>query len=79
MKTIEDINLHTWFIDRELDIVPDHFVKTNTPVTHESKLWILEKLQGRFAFSGPGVSFLDNIYPYFEDPKEAVFYELTWG
>ena len=78
-KTIDDINLHQWFIDRELNFVPDHFVKSNTPINIESKAWILEKLRGRFAFSGTNVSFLDNVYPYFEDPKEAVFYELTFG
>jgi hypothetical protein len=54
----------------------------NTPVQDETKMWILERLTGRFAIvlNNDG-SFLasDNLYPAFEDPKEAVFYELTWS
>ncbi len=75
-KTIEDINLIQWFTERELDFIPDHFVKTSTPINNESMSWILEKLRGRFAVSTQ--SFME-ICPAFEDPKEAVFYELTWG
>lgn len=81
-KTIEDINLYTWFTDRELDFTPEHFVETTTPISDNSKIWILEKLTGRFSI-GPGqetrAGFLLDLVPYFEDPKEAVFYELTWG
>jgi hypothetical protein len=76
-KTIDDINLHTWFMDRELDFVPSHFVKSNTILTDESKQWILEKLVGRFAITERG--FLSTLAPAFEDPKEALFYELKWG
>lgn len=80
MKTIEDINLYTWFSDRELPFTPEHFVRTTTPITEESKAWILEKLIGRFSFEGSTLSFLSaGLMPAFEDPKEAVFYELTWG
>lgn len=80
MKTLEDINLYTWFSDRELSFVPEHFVRTSTPVTQESKEWILEKLIGRFALdNGPSNFFSMGSNPAFEDPKEAVFYELTWG
>jgi hypothetical protein len=82
MKNIDDINIHTWFTERELDYVPGHFVVVNTPILDEAKIWILERLTGRFAIvlSNDG-SFLapDNLYPAFEDPKEAVFYELTWS
>ena len=78
MKTIEDINLHTWFMDRELDFVPPHFVVSKTPLTEDSKLWILEKLIGRFSIVGTE-GFFGSLSPAFEDPKEAVFYELTWG
>lgn len=83
-KTVDDINLNTWFMDRELDYVPIHFVPVRTPITPESREWILEKLQGRFAvvidpnFSVINTSF-PSTYPAFEDPKEAVFYELTWS
>lgn len=79
-KTIDDINLETWFVDRELAMAPDHFVRVNTMVTPESRAWILEKLRGRFSISHS--MFPANNNPYqiaFEDPKEAVFYELKWG
>ena len=71
-KTIEDINLHTWFMDRELTWKPEHFTTCTTTATGEARAWIFEKLRGRFVITG-------NIVPAFEDPKEAVFYELTWG
>jgi len=77
MKTIEDINLDTWFTERELDINPPHFTKANTPLTKESKVWILEKLHGRFSLAINANGMVG--CPSFEDPKEAVFYELTWG
>lgn len=69
-KTIDDINIYTWFMDREVFQCPNHFTPTNTGWTTESKIWIQEKLFGRFCL---------NTYPSFEDPKEAIFYELTWG
>jgi hypothetical protein len=78
MKTIEDINLYTWFMDRELDFTPPHFVKSGTVLTDESKVWILEKLTGRFSITG-SEGFFSNLVPSFEDPKEALFYELKWG
>jgi hypothetical protein len=77
MKTIDDINLHHWFMDRELDFVPAHFTVSNTAIRPESRLWILEKLTGRFAMQN-GAGFSSAIHPAFEDPKEAVFYELAW-
>lgn len=80
MKTIEDINLYTWFADRELSYIPDHFTRTTTQITAESKDWVLEKLVGRFAFDFNTDSFFNGgLNPAFEDPKEAMFYELTWG
>ena len=80
MKTIDDINLHTWFMQRELDFTPSHFVTSKTPVTDESKLWILEKLSGRFSLmASQGSVIFGARCPSFEDPKEALFYELTWG
>lgn len=78
MKTLDDINLYTWFMDRELDFVPSHFVTSKTALTDDSRLWILEKLTGRFAITGTE-GFFGSLTPSFEDPKEAVFYELTWG
>lgn len=75
-----DINLYTWFTERELDFCPKHFIATNTPVDTEKKLWILEKLNGRFYLGIKSKDFLmSEQYPYFEDPQEAVYYELTWS
>jgi len=80
MKTIDDVNLYTWFMDRELEFTPNHFVTSKTPITDDSKIWILEKLSGRFSVcSNAKSSFFTTMYPSFEDPKEALFYELTWG
>jgi hypothetical protein len=77
-KTIKDINLHTWFMNRELPFAPTHFVVSTTPITDESKIWIQEKLSGRYAMGAIENAFLEYA-PSFEDPKEAMFYELTWG
>lgn len=86
-KTIDDINLETWFTERELSVNPKHFTKTSAPLTPEAKAWILEKLHGRFSkynksisesFSKYNKSIIESC-PAFEDPKEAVFYELTFG
>ena len=77
-RTIEDINLNTWFIKRELDFVPKHFAVSSIPITAESRIWIQEKLSGRYTMLLPENIFLGRV-PAFEDPKEAMFYALTWG
>ena len=77
-KTINDINLYEWFGSRKLDFAPAHFVKVNTHINEESKVWIQEKLQGRYSLYPAEDSFFA-VIPAFEDPKEALFYELTWG
>lgn len=75
-----NINLHTWFSDRELKHCPIHFVHTKTPITDQSKQWVLEKLTGRFCLVNRNeVAFFMELTPSFEDPQEAVMYELTWG
>jgi len=79
-KTLDDINFDTWFIERELNMTPPHFTLTSTPITNESRIWVLEKLRGRFAIKPSTFSSIGGPYQVaFEDPKEAVFYELTWG
>jgi len=80
---VNDINLMTWFSERQLEFCPKHFVKANTCIDDEKKLWVLEKLTGRFCIlpSSIGLQSLfdtDDVI-YFEDPKEAVFYDLTWS
>lgn len=73
------INLYTWYQQRQLNYCPTHFVATTTPLTTESKMWILERLQGRF-FVHQMLSLRDiEGAPHFEDPEEAVLYELTWS
>jgi hypothetical protein len=76
-KTIDNINLYTWFMNREVNPCPEHFVKSNTELSDESKIWIYEKLSGRFSLSGSEL-FIGQC-PSFENPKEAMMYELTWG
>lgn len=51
---MNSVNIHTWFEQRELNFCPKHFVKTNTPISTESKLWILERLTGRFYIKSVG-------------------------
>lgn len=75
------INLYTWHSERELKFCPKHFIRTNTVLTNESKSWILESLNGRFfvaAHDNDSLLF-DDYYPHFEDPQEALLYELTWS
>lgn len=71
-----------WFIDRQLDFKPDHFVTATTPLKKESAEWIINTLVGRFTFSGK--SHIDEDFetiklPSFEDPLEATLYELKWS
>lgn len=78
-----------WFGEREIPFTPRHFVIANHPLTFESKKWILSNLRGRFSIvSINSVSEDNNIgipvvnimgKPAFEDPKEALLYELTWS
>lgn len=82
-----NINLHTWYSERELDYCPKHFVSVNTPIDDEKHLWILENLKGRYHIGSKTrsnneeslLSLFDDMYPYFEDMQEAVLYELTWS
>lgn len=74
----------TWFSDRELTYTPKHFVVTSYPCTSESKQWVLDKLSGRFSVTYPVVNsnIIELVTPSciaFEDPQEAVFYELKWA
>ena len=74
----------TWFSERELTYTPKHFIVTSHPCTLESKQWVLDKLSGRFSITYPSVSntIFELITPSciaFEDPQEAVFYELKWS
>lgn len=82
------LNLHTWHVARELNFLPKHFIVSNTAITHESKQWILENLTGRFCIVSQVDTDLSEISsklylpkdcPAFEDPKEAILYELKFS
>ena len=68
----------SWFTERELKYTPKHFVVSTTPLTVDSKIWILNKLKGRFsvAFAEDGTDdvlvFQLMSKPAFDDPKESV-------
>ena len=74
----------TWFSERDLTYTPKHFIITSHHCTPESKQWVLDKLSGRFSITYPTIStsIIELITPSciaFEDPQEAVFYELRWS
>jgi hypothetical protein len=83
---IDNINLDTWHYNRFLkDQVPAHFTITRTKQTSENFSWVLEKLHGRFTLvsnidtnDSDFMSYYQKAYA-FEDPKEAVQFELTWS
>lgn len=76
-----------WYSDRQVSFVPKHFTVANTELSSESDLWIKTKLRGRYALAHRTVqSGSHNLYdgfssvvPAFEDPNEAVMYELMWS
>jgi hypothetical protein len=85
-----ELNVYTWFSNRELNYCPAHFVVVDTLITQESKQWVLEKLTGRFCLvEFPNYSTIDiensaspwvfGYYPAFEDPKEATYFQLIWA
>lgn len=80
-----EVNPICWFGNRQLDIVPIHFIKSNTKITNESYMWVLSKLSGRFSVESTILSTKKNLflhddnYIFFEDPKEAMMYELRWS
>lgn len=78
---MRELNLHTWFINRELQHCPPHFVRTHTIINKNSMMWIKESLVGRFTLIPPvdGEYEFNDYVPAFEDPAEAILYELTWS
>lgn len=76
----------TWFSERELTYTPKHFIITSHHCTEESKQWVLDKLSGRFSITYPTLGNNNNLIELltpsciaFEDPQEAIFYELKWS
>jgi hypothetical protein len=91
---MNDLNIDPffWFSERQLEIAPPHFTLAKTPLTEKSKLWVINNLKGRYSIVYPtadpftnGIAILvhtiDSLYGSvaFEDPKEAILYELTWS
>lgn len=73
-----------WYGQRKLDFEPAHFVRARTAITKKSSLWITDSLRGRYTLlpkNSEDDMMIDplNYIPSFEDPSEAVFYELTWS
>ncbi len=76
------INIDTWNKAREVSFCPKHFIPTSTPLNEEAKLWVLERLHGRYYIglnAQRNTIFEQVVTIYFEDPQEAVLYELTWS
>jgi hypothetical protein len=82
MYTIDPL---VWFANRKINFEPPHYIRAKTPINKESNQWIIEKLRGRYCYvnstdlSWDQITVRDNKIPSFEDPAEAVFYELTWS
>ena len=78
----KELNPLAWFGTRQVNPAPRHFIKTTTPMTNESKEWVMTKLNGRYSlvdYIDPSM-FLNNVsYICFEDPAEAMYYELRWS
>jgi len=69
-----------WFNAREVYVLPPHFVVAKTPLSTESKEWIMNKTSGRFCITrNTEPHFTDEYVPAFENSAEAVMYELTWS
>jgi hypothetical protein len=85
---MQEINPYFWYSERKLDFTPNHFVITKTPVTDQSLVWVYNALSGRFSITNihensdvltSVILFYQTINIAFEDPKEAMLYELTWS
>lgn len=81
-----NVNPLLWYGERELQHIPPHFTKATTSLTDDSLFWIMTKCQGRYAITNAEEDDNDimsifvlarNIY--FEDPAEAMMYELRWS
>jgi hypothetical protein len=80
-----------WFANREVSIIPKHFIRCPTYITPESKEWIKNKSKGRYAFTeivDELQTSEDDIFTaillndqavYFEDHADAMMYELLWA
>lgn len=78
-----EVDPQVWFSEREVSYPPQHFISATTPLTHESKQWVLDSLRGRFSVTLNTSDFFLSISNLgtisFEDPKEVLIYELKWS
>lgn len=82
-----NVNPLLWFGERELNHIPPHFIKANTLLTDDSLFWVMTKCHGRYAISDIQEDEFTDILSiftltrniYFEDPTEAMMYELRWS
>jgi hypothetical protein len=83
---MREISPLVWFGKREVTHIPKHFVKAPTPVLEDSYEWVQCKLTGRFGI-GNGLDTDNDLmvvtsltqYIYFEDPADAMMFELRWS
>lgn len=80
-----------WYNNRQVEFTPKHFIFAKTQLSYESLLWVINKLKGRYSIettldnsNKDILSIIPSTYASFgtiafEDPKEAVLFELTWS
>ncbi len=78
------VNPYIWYAEREVPHVPPHFIKCPTPVSDDSKFWIMNKTSGRYSFNVAMSTdvqelLLDVMHVYFENSSDATLYELIWA
>ena len=83
---VNELDPYTWYSNRIVNFTPPHFTVATTKLTEESKLWVLNTLKGRFSVMNkvdPDDLWLTIVeaegVPAFEDPREAMLYELKWS
>ena len=80
----------TWYTERKMNTAPKHFTVSATPLSSDSESWVVNKLKGRYAIVNSSTDTVDFSVPLFlltlgsyliafEDPGEAVLFELTWS
>lgn len=78
-----NLDLCTWFTERQLPHTPPHFVLSTTELPANGLEWIYNHCKGRFSvvdvFDEDTLFGSNKLVPAFEDPAEAVFYELHWS
>jgi hypothetical protein len=81
-----ELNLYTWFTERQVTVCPAHFVVIENEITQEKLNWIYEKLSGRFCLvecqsvdTDDYIWFAHRQWPAFECPLEATYFQLIWS